>query len=130
MVEEITHKVDAANVHLNTMNKKCAPPSSHHIRPPKPSIPCPTWSDPLKSKSQSNRNLAHAKPTQPDIARHNSTQLSEPTQHVLAHPARPRRVLRMKRTLEKTRSADRFILDFILLIILLGIVGYIISMFN
>mmetsp|Transcript_52026 Transcript_52026/g.116798 ORF Transcript_52026/g.116798 Transcript_52026/m.116798 type:complete len:209 (-) Transcript_52026:450-1076(-) len=58
MVEEITHKVDAANVHLNTMNKK------------------------------------------------------------------------MKRTLEKTRSADRFILDFILLIILLGIVGYIISMFN
>ena len=35
---------------------------------------------------------------------------------------------RMKKTLAETRSADRFILDFILLIILLGIVGYIISM--
>ena len=35
---------------------------------------------------------------------------------------------RMKTTLAQTRSADRFILDFILLVILLGIVGYIISM--
>ena len=50
MVDEITSKVDSANVHLNSMNK------------------------------------------------------------------------RMKKTLESTRSADRFILDFILLVILLGIV--------
>ena len=35
---------------------------------------------------------------------------------------------KMKQTLAQTRSADRFILDFILLVILLGIVGYIISM--
>jgi hypothetical protein len=36
----------------------------------------------------------------------------------------------MKKTLTKTRSADRFIIDFILCVILLGIVGYIISMFT
>ena len=36
---------------------------------------------------------------------------------------------KMKKTLEQTRSADRFILDFILLVVLLGIVGYIITMF-
>lgn len=35
---------------------------------------------------------------------------------------------RMKETLASTRSADRFIMDFILLVILLGVVGYIISM--
>jgi SYP7 family syntaxin len=35
---------------------------------------------------------------------------------------------KMKQTLAKTRSADRFILDFILLVVLLAIVGYIISM--
>lgn len=35
---------------------------------------------------------------------------------------------KMKQTLAQTRSADRFILDFILLVILLAIVGYIISM--
>jgi len=34
----------------------------------------------------------------------------------------------MKKTLESTRSADRFILDFILLVILLGVIGYIVSM--
>jgi len=56
MVDEITSKVDSANVHLNSMNK------------------------------------------------------------------------RMKKTLESTRSADRFILDFILLVILLGVIGYIVSM--
>ena len=37
---------------------------------------------------------------------------------------------KMKKTLTKTRSADRFIIDFILCVILLGIVGYIISMFT
>jgi len=36
---------------------------------------------------------------------------------------------KMKKTLEQTRSADRFILDFILLVVLLGIIGYIITMF-
>jgi len=56
MVDEITNKVDAASVHLNSLNKK------------------------------------------------------------------------MKRTLAQTRSADRFILDFILLVVLLAIIGYIISM--
>ena len=35
---------------------------------------------------------------------------------------------RMKKTLASTRSADRFILDFILLVILLGVVGYIVSL--
>jgi uncharacterized membrane protein YdfJ with MMPL/SSD domain len=35
---------------------------------------------------------------------------------------------KMKTTLASTRSADRFILDFILLVMLLGIIGYIISM--
>ena len=35
---------------------------------------------------------------------------------------------RMKKTLANTRSADRFILDFILLVILLGVVGYIVSL--
>lgn len=35
---------------------------------------------------------------------------------------------KMKTTLARTRSADRFILDFILIVIILGIVGYIISM--
>ena len=34
----------------------------------------------------------------------------------------------VRRVLEATRSADRFILDFILIVILLGVVGYIISM--
>lgn len=58
MVDEITHKVDAASTHLNTLNKK------------------------------------------------------------------------MKKTLAQTRSADRFILDFILLVVLLAIVGYIVSMFT
>jgi len=58
MVDEITHKVDKANIHLGSINKK------------------------------------------------------------------------MKKTLQQTRSADRFILDFILLVILLGIIGYIISMFS
>lgn len=56
MVDEITNKVDKANVHLNNLNK------------------------------------------------------------------------RMKQTLQQTRSADRFILDIILVVILLGVVGYIISM--
>lgn len=56
MVDEITHKVESASTHLNTINKK------------------------------------------------------------------------MKHTLAQTRSADRFILDFILLILLLAIVGYIISL--
>lgn len=56
MVDEITHKVDAANQHLNNLNR------------------------------------------------------------------------RMKTTLASTRSADRFILDFILVVILLGIVGYIVSL--
>lgn len=36
---------------------------------------------------------------------------------------------RMRETLAKTRSADRFILDLILLVVLLGIIGYIVSMF-
>ena len=36
---------------------------------------------------------------------------------------------KMKKTLQNTRSADRFILDFILLAIVLGIAGYVISMF-
>lgn len=58
MVDEITNKVDAANTHLNTINKK------------------------------------------------------------------------MKKTLAATRSADRFILDFILLTVLLGIIGYGISLFS
>lgn len=35
---------------------------------------------------------------------------------------------RMKRALVKTRSADRFILDFILVVVLLGIVGFIIML--
>ena len=35
---------------------------------------------------------------------------------------------KMKKTLASTRSADRFILDFILLVVLLAIIGYIISM--
>jgi hypothetical protein len=35
---------------------------------------------------------------------------------------------RMKRALIKTRSADRFILDFILIVVLLGIVGFIIML--
>jgi len=35
---------------------------------------------------------------------------------------------KMKDTLTKTRTADRFILDFILLVILLAIIGYIVSM--
>jgi len=35
---------------------------------------------------------------------------------------------KMKKTLQQTRSADRFILDFILLVVLLGIIGYIISL--
>ena len=35
---------------------------------------------------------------------------------------------RMKKTLANTRSADRFILDFILLTVLLAIIGYIISL--
>jgi hypothetical protein len=35
---------------------------------------------------------------------------------------------RMKRALVKTRSADRFILDFILIVVLLGIVGFIIML--
>ena len=37
---------------------------------------------------------------------------------------------RMKQTLAQTRSADRFILDVILLVVLLAIVGYIVSMFT
>ena len=36
---------------------------------------------------------------------------------------------KMKKTLQSTRSADRFILDFILLVIVLGIAGYVVSMF-
>ena len=36
---------------------------------------------------------------------------------------------KMKKTLQSTRSADRFILDFILLAIVLGIAGYVVSMF-
>lgn len=35
---------------------------------------------------------------------------------------------KMKTTLAATRSADRFILDFILLVVLLSIIGYIVSM--
>mmetsp|Transcript_46409 Transcript_46409/g.100809 ORF Transcript_46409/g.100809 Transcript_46409/m.100809 type:complete len:277 (+) Transcript_46409:246-1076(+) len=35
---------------------------------------------------------------------------------------------KMKKTLENTRSADRFIIDFILLVVLMGIIGYIITM--
>ena len=35
---------------------------------------------------------------------------------------------KMKKTLQSTRSADRFIVDFICLVILMGIIGYIISM--
>jgi len=35
---------------------------------------------------------------------------------------------KMKKTLASTRSADRFILDFILLVVLLSIIGYIVSM--
>jgi len=35
---------------------------------------------------------------------------------------------KMKQTLAQTRSADRFILDFILLVVLLGIIGYIVSL--
>ena len=35
---------------------------------------------------------------------------------------------KMKKTLAQTRSADRFILDFILLVVLLAIIGYIISL--
>ena len=58
MVDEITNKVDSANTHLNSINKK------------------------------------------------------------------------MKQTLAQTRSADRFILDFILCVVLLAIIGYIISMFT
>jgi len=37
---------------------------------------------------------------------------------------------KMKKTLAQTRSADRFIIDFILCIVLLAIVGYIFSMVN
>ena len=35
---------------------------------------------------------------------------------------------KMKKTLSQTRSGDRFILDFILCVVLLAVVGYIISM--